>query len=109
MWRGTAVVIGRDGKNVIVMHGGLLREVAKVHVTRRKEKKIKRVKKPRVRLQKEVMKRRRKMRVSIRVGGKGTRIEEEEMELEEVEEIIPRMKKGERYEIKRKEMVPHQM
>ena len=34
MWRGPAIVIGRDGKNVIVKHGGLLREVLRVHVTK---------------------------------------------------------------------------
>ena len=34
MWRGPAVVIGRDGKNVIVKHGGLLREVARVNVNK---------------------------------------------------------------------------
>ena len=36
MWRGPAVVIGRDGKNVIVKHGEMLREVARVHVTRKR-------------------------------------------------------------------------
>src|SRR5678816_2603950 len=33
-WRGPAKVIGRDGKTVIVKHGGTLREVARVHITR---------------------------------------------------------------------------
>ena len=34
LWRGPAVVIGRNGKNVIVKHGGLLKELARVHMTR---------------------------------------------------------------------------
>ena len=34
MWRGSAVVTRRDGKNVIVKYGGILREMARVHVTR---------------------------------------------------------------------------
>ena len=34
MWREPAVIIGRDEKNVIVKYEGMLREVAKVHVTR---------------------------------------------------------------------------
>src|ERR1700755_1664326 len=33
-WRGPAKVIGRDGKTVIVKHGGTLREIARVHITR---------------------------------------------------------------------------
>src|ERR1700755_2535405 len=33
-WRGPAKVIGRDGKVVIVKHGGTLREIARVHITR---------------------------------------------------------------------------
>ena len=33
-WRGPGVVIGRDGKMVVVKHGGLLRNVTKVHITR---------------------------------------------------------------------------
>ena len=39
MWRGRAVVISRDGKNVIVKHGGMLKEVARGHVTRIKGEK----------------------------------------------------------------------
>ena len=33
-WRGPAKVLGRDGKTVIVKHGGAIREIARVHVTR---------------------------------------------------------------------------
>lgn len=33
-WRGPARVIGRDGKTVIVKHGGSLRRVKRIHVTR---------------------------------------------------------------------------
>ena len=33
-WRGPAKVIGRDGKTVIVKHGGLIRTIARVHITR---------------------------------------------------------------------------
>ena len=33
-WRGPARVIGRDGKSVVVKHGGAIREVARVHITR---------------------------------------------------------------------------
>src|SRR5215469_17403920 len=33
-WRGPATVVGRVGKTVIVKHGGTLREIARVHITR---------------------------------------------------------------------------
>src|SRR5215469_4117775 len=33
-WRGPAKVIGRDGKTAVVNHGGTLREVGRVHITR---------------------------------------------------------------------------
>lgn len=33
-WRGPATVVGRIGKTVVVKHGGTIREVARVHVTR---------------------------------------------------------------------------
>ena len=36
MWRGPTMFIGRDGKHVKLKHGGMLREVARVHVTRMK-------------------------------------------------------------------------
>ena len=34
IWREPAVVIGRDRKNVIVKHGGMLREIMRIHMTR---------------------------------------------------------------------------
>ena len=33
-WRGPAKVIGTDGKTVVVKHGGSVREIARVHITR---------------------------------------------------------------------------
>ena len=33
-WRGSSIVIGRDGKVVIVKHGSNVREVRRVHITR---------------------------------------------------------------------------
>ena len=39
MWRGPAGVLWKDGKNVIVKHGSMLRDVARLHVTRIKGKK----------------------------------------------------------------------
>ena len=42
-WRGPARVIGIDGKTVIVKHGGDIREIARIHITRiqgRKEDKM---------------------------------------------------------------------
>ena len=35
------VLIGKDGKNVIVKHGGILKEVVRIHVTRIKKGKRK--------------------------------------------------------------------
>ena len=35
-WRGPGKVIGRDGKVVVVKHGGNVREVTRVHITRLK-------------------------------------------------------------------------
>ena len=33
-WRGPGVIIGRDGKTVVVKHGGLLMSVSKIHITK---------------------------------------------------------------------------
>ena len=33
-WRGPAKVIGIDGKTIVVKHGGSIREIARVHITR---------------------------------------------------------------------------
>ena len=33
-WRCPGVVIGRNGKTVMIKHGGLLRNVTKIHITR---------------------------------------------------------------------------
>src|SRR5215469_7839953 len=37
-WRGPGRVIGRDGKNILVKHGGTIREVARVHILRLQRK-----------------------------------------------------------------------
>jgi hypothetical protein len=33
-WRGPAKVIGRDGKTVVIKHGGDVRSVNRVHITK---------------------------------------------------------------------------
>ena len=32
-WKGPGMVIGRDGKTVVVKHGGLLRNLSKIPIT----------------------------------------------------------------------------
>jgi hypothetical protein len=107
-WRGPAKVIGIDGKTVIVKHGGSMREIARVHITRIKvaEKMEEGEKEGKRRTEEverdkedEIIKENLEYRQGIRTDTEESEeeSEEEEVESEEDEVIeIPKIKRGER-------------
>ena len=95
-WRGPAIVIGKDGKTVIVKHGGSLREVARIHITRIKKEggvEEEEVKEGEENDRGEGEEEEDEVVRSVREES------EDEDEREDEGEVVPVMRKGERYEV----------